>query len=103
MKEELRSILPEVRERKLTISWEGESLPPAPGEYMVSVGKKRKVLKVWQVVSFRKINSPVPNRWAFTVLVCPDLLKKAHVDFRFRAFVDGLPATTLFPHIKKSK
>lgn len=106
----LKSIIPELKERRLTYDISDRKKPPQPGEYLVSLSKKRdgewKAGSVYQVVSVRKIEAKKPRlftRWELKVYRTPDMLEHTIVNVHgWGVWVNGNVAHGIIWH-KRSK
>lgn len=101
----LISTIPELTERKLYYDIEPNSMHPEVGDFLVTIGRNRKVNSVYQVFEVRKMNSRVyEHRYHLKVFKTPDMIPHATVSFRFEVKVMGEPAHPCFWHkSKKSK
>lgn len=101
----LPSVIPELKTCRLVITYEPGEPHPEEGNFIVSVGKNRRVGTVYQVISARKMKSKHPGKWELQCVRCPELKEKTVVNFRFYTWVDNVPALTIVwnPRNKKKK
>lgn len=100
--QQLVSIIPVMQERKIYYDTDPKSKPPEVGDYLVTIGKNRKVNSVYQVFEARKMNSKVnEHRYHLKVYKTPDMIPHATVSFRFEVKVMGEPAHPCFWHKSK--
>lgn len=89
------SVVPELKTVGLTINFGRGDSVPVPGEFIVSVGRSRRVGTVYQVMERRSVKRKFygarsfDNKWAFRCVKCPELKELVHVDFRFNVFIEG--------------
>jgi hypothetical protein len=95
--EKLPSVVPVLKTVKMTYDIYDDSKAPAQDDYMVSIGKKRRVTMVHQVVSCRPVKSKVHHRrYSLQLIRCPELIPQAHISFEFVCTVNGMPVYSYF-------
>ena len=92
----LPSVVAELKTCKLVIDFEPGEGVQVPGDFLVSVGRNRKVGSVYQILERHNVKSTKnPRRYKFIVTRCPELKAATTVDFRFNCKISGHESATV--------
>lgn len=93
--DQLVSVVPELKPIRWTLSvYNGDQSGPPPDTFLVHLDKKGKPFTVHQVITCRKMNSPLARkggftRYALTLVKCPELIPTVWIPKPDEIYVNG--------------